>query len=275
MVGLGIGLSPNLPSYRVGAVTPPPDPDPVITSIPVSSFDTTAGDGTVSVNNETGIVSVTYGTTSTYARSTALPVTVGKRYRLHWIQGGASAGQLGLGSLVGGVNYRPNTGNSLGANTFDFAPNDLNLFINIGRAAAGTTEFSGFQLEEIPMLTFADTNPALLLASNFAATDAGTTIDAANQTVTIASTGTQVRSRATATLVVGKLYRLRYTISGASAFLGIGTAAGGQQYKSFYLSQLGTYEYEFTPGQTTVHFQFHRSSSGTAVISNIALQEVV
>lgn len=125
------------------------------------------------------------------------------------------------------------------------------------------------------MLTFADTNPALLLASNFAATDAGTTIDAANQTVTIVSTGTQQRARAIATLVPGKLYRMRYTISGASAFLGIGTAAGGQQYKSFYLSQLGTYEYEFTPGQTTVHFQFHRSSSGTAVISNIALQEVV
>lgn len=271
MLALGLGISLSTASFRAspGVVAPP---EPV--AIPVSVFDTTAGDGTVNVDSTAQTVSVTYGTTTTAARSSAITVDPTKRYRLHWTQGGDSSGQLGLGSLVGGVHYRPYTGNSLGANSFDFAPNDPNLFITVARSAAGTTTFSGFQLEVIPNVAFVDSSPALMTISNWAATDANTTINTGNSTISIASTGTQVRARATAALVPGTLYRFRYNITGANAFLGIGTAAGGQQYKAFYLSETGQRTFEFTATQETVHFQFHRTASGTAVISDFAIQVV-
>lgn len=237
-------------------------------SVDVSTFSTVAGDGTTSVN--TGTVSVAFGTTSTSRRSSGLAVTIGKRYRLTWTQAGTSGGQLGIGTSLGGSQYRPTIGGSLGSNTVYFTATTATVFVTVQRASAGTTTFSGFTLNTELEPTWADT--ALISAAGWTL-DASATVNTTTGVITLAASGTLITARQSITTTAGTLCRLKWTVGGNTTQTPIGSSSGGAQYRSAALNDaVGSRTYEFRPTTTTTWIQFQRTTAGTATVSNIAVQ---
>lgn len=249
--------------------------DPNVAPVDVSTFSTKAGDGTTSLDTTNGTMSIAFGTTATSLRSSAIAVTVGKRYRVIWSLSGSSGGQAGFGTSVGGPQYRPTTGGALGANTFEFVAETTALHITFQRASAGTTVFGPISLLEIPAAAFSDLSPQPITPAFWTTVNAGATVDGTTGAVTITASGTQVLVRGSFTSIVGKLYRLRFTVGTSNAFVLIGTSAGGSQIKASSSSNgVGSWVYEFAATSTATHIQVHRSAAGTTVVSDIAIQEV-
>jgi hypothetical protein len=213
-------------------------------------------------------MSIAFGTTTT-GRRALVPVVVGKRYRVSWVYSGTTGMQLYAGTTAGGLQYRPNIASDL---FFDFTATSTDLHLGFQRIAAGTTVVSSLTIQEIPIVTWADTS--LINPASWAVTGA-VTVDQTTGAITIPSTGTTISARQGFPTTMGKLYRVRWNNS-LSTFCLIGTANGGAQMKSAAASDAaGDRTYEFRPTTTTTWLQYQRSASGTAVVSNIFVQETV
>lgn len=270
MLGFGIGLAL---SVGVGSASPTAV-EPVQIPVDVALFATKAGDGATALDSETQSISISYGTTATSLRSSAITVEVGKRYRVFWTLGGTSGGQAGFGVSVGGPQYRPTMGGTAGENTFDFTATSENFHITFQRASAGTTTFSNIYLQEIPAVSWVDIAPNLFVPESWILST-GVTVDAETGDITIPATGTTISARQGVATEVGKLYRLRWVNNNNSTMCLIGTANGGAQFKSASSSDpVGSRTHEFLASTTTSWVQFQRSANGTAIVSDIYLQEV-
>lgn len=271
MLGFGIGLAL---SVGVGSASPTAA-EPVQIPVDVALFATVTGDGTTSLDTEAQSISISYGTTATSRRSSAITVEVGKRYRVFWTLGGTSGGQAGFGTSVGGPQYRPTFGGTTGEQTFDFTATSTSFHITFQRASSGTTTFSNVYLQEIPEVTWADIEPNLFDPGAWILSS-GVTVDAETGAITIPATGTVISARQGVATEIGKLYRLRWVNNNNSTMCLIGTANGGSQFKSAASSDpVGARTHEFLATTTTSWVQFQRSANGTAIVSDIYLQEVV
>lgn len=245
--------------------------EPTAQPVDTSTFSTKTGDGTTSIAGDT--LSIAYGTATTSLRGTHA-VTSGKRYRVTWTQGGTSGGQASFGTSVGGTQYRTAQAGLIGANSFDFQAASTALHLTFQRASAGTTTFSGITVKQIPNVLWLNTDLLKATTTINTFSSASATIDGRG-IITIVASGTMVYARGSITTEIGKLYRLRYTISGATAFVAIGTSAGGSQLKGVTASELGVRTYEFVATGTTTWVQFHRTAAGTTTVADIDLQTVL
>ena len=271
MLGFGIGLAL---SVGVGSASPTAV-EPVQIPVDVALFATVTGDGTTSLDTENQSISISYGTTSTSRRSSAITVEVGKRYRVFWTLSGTSGGQAGFGTSVGGPQYRPTMGGTAGVNTFDFTATSVNFHITFQRASAGTTVFSDIYLQEIPQVSWVDIAPTPFDPEAWILTS-GVTVDAETGAITIPATGTTISARQGVATEIGKLYRLRWVNNDNTTMCLIGTSNGGAQFKSAASSDpVGSRTHEFLASTTTTWVQFQRSANGTVVVADIHLQEVV
>lgn len=230
---------------------------------------TVGGNGTVNVTAISA--EVTYGTNATSARFTH-PVTTGQRYRVEWTESGTSGGQAGFGLSGGGTQYR-STIDSVQGDYFDFTAVSDTLGVSFQRASAGTTTFSNITLTPIPEVTWTN-NPSLVVPANWTALSAGVTVDPTTGDITIPAAGSTLLARQQILgLTTGKLYRLSWTNGGNTTMALIGTSQGGTQIKTASSSDpVGARTFEFVH-QGTTWIQFQRSASGTAIVSNIVIQE--
>ncbi len=241
--------------------------------IPVANFATVAGDGSTTVDTTAKTLSITFGTTATSLRG-SYGVTTGKRYRIIWTMESTNAttGQLGLGTSLGGPQYRPTISGVEGANFVEFTATTSTVYPTFQRASTGTTVFSNIKIQEIAEVSWADT--ALITAAGWTQLSSGVTVDSGTGAITIPATGTNLSARQGIATTVNTLYRLRWNNSASTQCL-IGTANGGSQMKSASASDaIGDRTYEFRATTTTTWIQFQRSTSGTAVVSNIVVQQV-
>lgn len=226
---------------------------------------TVGGNGTVNVTATSA--EVTYGTNATSARFTH-PVTVGQRYRVEWSESGTSGGQAGFGISGGGTRYR-STIDSVQGNYFDFTAVSTTLGVSFQRASAGTTTFFNITLTPIDAPTWTD-NPSLVVPANWVLSP-GVTVDGVTGAITIPATGTVLSARQQITGVTqGKLYRLSWTNENNIAQCLIGTTSGGSQIKTTSSSSARTFEFV---AQADTWIQFQRGTNGTAIVSNIVIQE--
>lgn len=238
-----------------------------ILPINVSLFTTSVGDGATSIDETAQTITVTYGTTAT-ARRGVVPVTIGKRYRVSWVYGGATNGSLYAGTTLGGLQYRAAIVNDT---FFDFTAIAAELHLSFQRTTTGTTTVSSLTIQEIPEVTWTDTS--LITPAGWVQLGTGVTVDQTTGAITIPATGSVLSARQSVTTTVNKLYRLRWNNSIASQCL-IGTTNGGQQMKTASSSDsAGDRTYEFRATTTTTWIQFQRATAGTVVISNIFVQE--
>jgi hypothetical protein len=242
---------------------------PAAQAVNAAGFATKTGDGTTSISGDT--LSIAFGTTTTSLRGTHA-VTAGKRYRVTWTQAGSSGGQASFGTTVGGTQYRTAQAGVIDANSFDFQAASTTLHLTFQRAAAGTTTFSGITVKQIPNVSWELT--ALVSPQTLTSLSAGVTIDGRG-IVTIPAAGSMLFARGSFATEIGKLYRLRYTITGNTAFVAIGTSTGGSQIKSVSASEIGVRTYEFVATAVATTVQFHRTTAGTAQIADYDLQTVV
>jgi hypothetical protein len=241
-----------------------------VVPISIALFSTAYGDGTTSIDTTAQTISIAYGTTST-GRRALVPVVVGKRYRVSWTYTGTTGMQLYAGTAAGGLQYRPNIANDL---FFDFTATTTDLHLGFQRIATGTTTVSNLTIQEIPAVTWADTS--LITPAGWVSISPGVTIDQTTGAMTIASTGSLLSARQGFTTTVGKLYRARWNNSIAGVFCLIGSSNGGSQMKSAASSDSsGDKTYEFRATTTQSWLQYQRSTTGTAVVSNIFVQETV
>lgn len=237
--------------------------------ISVALFSTSVGDGATSIDETAQTITVTYGTTAT-ARRGVVPVTVGKRYRVSWVYAGSTNGSLYAGTTLGGLQYRAAVVNDT---FFDFTATATDLHLAFQRVSAGTTTVSNLTIQEIPEVTWVDTS--LITPAGWVQLGAGVTVDQTTGAITIPSTGTMLSARQGVATVVNKLYRARWNNS-TNTFCLIGTSNGGSQMKTATSSDgAGDRTYEFRATTTTTWLQYQRSANGTAVVSNIFIQETV
>jgi hypothetical protein len=238
--------------------------------IDVSLFSVTGGDGVSSIDTTAKTITVTYGTTTT-SRRAAVPVTSGKRYRISWAYSGTTSGMYQFaGTSDGGIQYRSPIQNDA---FFDVTVTTATLHLGFQRQSAGTTTVSNITIQEIPEVTWTDTS--LISPAGWTNLSAGVTVDQTTGAITIPAAGTTLSARQSFPTTVGKLYRLRWNITLATMCL-IGTGSGGGQMKaSFFSDVAGNLVYEFRPTTTTTWLQYQRTSSGTTVVSNIFVQEMV
>lgn len=251
---------------------PPETPQPV--PMDLTTFTTVTGDGTASANTSTGVVSVTYGTVATSLRGST-PVTSSKRYRVQWTMANdnGNAGQVGFGTSLGGPQYRPTLSGTVGTNTFDFTAVSTPLYVTFQKPSAGTSTFSSITLLEIPEVTWVDTS--LITPAGWTQLSSGVTVDGSTGAITIPATGTALSARQGVATEVGKFYRLRWTNGSNTTQCLIGPTNGsGVQKTASSSDPVGSRTYEFTATSTTTWIQFQRSANGTAVVSNIQIQEV-
>lgn len=238
---------------------------------PTTGFTSTGG-GTVTPSATD--VSVTYATTTTAARFSH-PVTIGQRYRLTWTQTGSASAQTAFGTSSGGIQYRPALTPVQGT-TFDFTATATTLWITAQRTTAGTTVFSNFTIAPIAEVAWVDITPSKINKAGWSVS-AGITVDANTGAITIPATGTSLSARQEITgLTQGVNYRLRWVNNSNSTMALLGTSNGGGQMKSAVSSDaVGSRTYEFVAqGATFTYVQFQRSTSGTAVVSDIEFQQV-
>ena len=238
---------------------------------PTTGF-VTSGDGAI-VPSATD-VSVTYGTTTTSARFSH-PVTIGQRYRVAWTQTGSTGGQTAFGTSAGGGQYRPTLAPVQGT-VFDFTATTATLWVNAQRASAGTTVFSNFTITPIAEVVWADITPSVINKAGWTPSTAAVTIDTNTGAITIAATGSTINARQSITLTQGVNYRMRWVNGSNSTMALLGTSTGGGQMKAASSSDpVGSRTYEFVAQSATVSVQFQRSATGTAVVSDIEIQQVV
>lgn len=244
------------------------------TALDVSTFSTKTGDGTTAVDPTAKTLTIAYGTAATSLRGQH-PVTSGTRYRVSWTMSSTNAtqGQAGFGTSLGGPQYRPTIGGVAGVNIFDFTAVGDTLYPTFQRASTGETTFSAITIAEIPQVTWADISPQPITSSTWTALSSGVTVSSG--TITIPATGTLLSAAGSITTVAGKLYRLVWTVGTNTVQCAIGTSQGSAAMKSAGVNHsIGTNTYEFMATSTTTWFQFQRQTSGTTVVSSIALQEV-
>lgn len=239
-----------------------------ILSLPVDTFTTVVGDGATSIDTTAQTISITYGTTTTGRRGT-YPVTVGKRYRVTWVYSGTTGMSMYAGTSSGGIQYRHPVASDL---LFDVTVTATTLHMTFQRTAAGTTTVSDLKIQEIPEVTWVDT--ALVSPTAWTNLSAGVTVDTTTGAITIPATGTTLAARQVCTTVAAKLYRLRWINNTNTTMCLIGSTSGGQQMKAATSSDaVGSRTYEFRATNTTSSILFQRSATGTAVVSDIQIQE--
>lgn len=238
-------------------------------NVDVTTFSAGTGDGTYSFDSTAKTLTVTYGTTTTGIRGSH-PVTVGKRYRISWAYSGATGAQMALGTALGGTQYRP----GIASDTFvDFTATTATAYITFQRTAAGTTTVSSIEILEIPEVTWVDT--AAPTSTGWVSLSTGVTVDSNTGAVTIPATGTSLLARQSMTTVAGTLYRLRWINNSNTTQCLLGTSQGGGQFKTATASDpIGYNAYEFRATSTTTWVQVQRTTTGTAVVSDIRLQQI-
>lgn len=227
------------------------------------------GDGTV--NTTSTSAAVTFGTVATSARFSHTVVS-GQRYRISWTESGTSGGQAGFGTSAGGTQYR-STIDSVQGDYFDFTATTTTVWISFQRASAGTTTFQNITIIPIAEPTWT-TNAALVVIANWTQLSSGVTVDGTTGAITIPATGSNLSARQQITGVTqGNLYRLSWTNGSNTTQCLIGTANGGSQIKTASSSDpVGARTFEFV-AQSQTWIQFQRATTGTAVVSNIVIQE--
>lgn len=233
----------------------------------------TSGDGAI-VTSSTD-VSVTYGTTTTSARFSHTVVN-GQRYRVTWTQTGSSNAQTAFGTSAGGGQYRPTLAPVQGT-TFDFTSVGTMLWVNAQRVGAGTTVFSNFVIQPIAEVTWTDITPSLINKAGWSLS-ATVTVDGTTGAITIPATGSVISARQEITgLTQGVNYRLRWVNGSNSTQALLGISNGNGLMKSASSSDaVGSRTYEFVAQSATTNWvQFQRSTSGTAVVSDIEFQQVL
>lgn len=244
--------------------------------IDVATFTTKTGDGTTAIDTAAKTLTIAFGTTATSLRGQTF-VTPGQRYRVAWTMASTNAtqGQAGFGTSLGGPQYRPTLSGVAGVNTFDFTATFDTLYPTFQRASTGETTFSAFSLTKIPEVTWSNLSPQPITPGSWSALSVGVTVDSGTGAISIPATGTLLSAAGPFTTVAGKPYRLVWTVAGNAVAVPIGTTQAGTTFKSNSVTHApGNHSYEFTPTGTTTWIQFQRQTAGTAVISNIALQEV-
>lgn len=264
------------------------------------------GTGTVTIDPELNgmIITPVAGATTSIRRVHA--IMAGVRYRLTWTLSENTAFCL-LGTSNGGQQYKTATASDqVGVRTFEFDATSDTLWMQFQRSAAGATVVSNIILEQItlpaldqtisvptrtvvgnvaiPMITTggAATFPNLFLDPATWLANGGLVSDPAAITletnrITINANGTTAAStRKKHDVVIGKTYRLTWTVFGGNVFTLLGTANGGGQYKSASSSDaIGPRSFEFTATSVALWIQFQRTLTGAAGVTDITLQEVV
>jgi parallel beta-helix repeat protein len=246
-------------------------------AMPVSTFTTQAGDGTTSLDTAANSMTIAFGTTATSLRGSYFPLVVGKRYRASWSMSSSNGtqGQAGFGTSAGGPQYRPTLGGVAGLNSFEFDAVSDTLYPTFQRASAGSTTFSGFTIAEVAPAAWIAIKPQPIVPAFWTARSSGVTVNATTGVLTIAATGTLISGAGSFTTVVGKLYRLAWTVGGNSVSCLIGTSQGGSTLKSSgVVHAVGSYSYEFAATSTTTWIQFQRQTSGTATVSGAVMQQL-
>lgn len=98
-----------------------------------------------------------------------------------------------------------------------------------------------------------------------------------NGTISLAAAGgTPTNVRRSWTVITGRNYRFRWTLATNTCALALGTASGGEQYKSLGTTHdpLGANSFIFKTTTTTLWGMFQRTDAGTSVISDFALEEL-
>lgn len=246
-------------------------------AIPVSAFTTVAGDGTTSVDTASGSMTIAFGTTATSLRGSASGLTVGRRYRVSWTMSSTNAtqGQAGFGTSLGGPQYRPTMGGVSGVNTYDFDAVQSILYATFQRASAGSSTFSQLSLVQIPQVAWTALAPQPITPSFWTALSAGVTVNSTSGDITIPATGTLLSAAGSFATTVGKTYRLAWTTGGNTVQALVGTAQGGTSLKSSGVNHaVGSATYEFVATGTTTWVQFQRTTTGTATVSGVVMQEI-
>lgn len=246
------------------------------TSLDVTTFSTKTGDGATAIDSTAKTLTIAYGTGATSLRGQH-PVASGTRYRISWTMASTNAtqGQAGFGTSLGGPQYRPTLGGVAGENAFEFTSVSTVFYPTFQRASTGETTFSNIVISEIPQVAWANLSPQPIVPTTWTALSSGVTVNGSTGAITIAATGTNLSAAGSVTTVVGKLYRLAFTVATNTVQCAIGTSQGSAVLKSAGVNHsIGFNTYEFSATSTTTWIQFQRSISGTTVVSEVALQEV-
>ena len=251
-----------------------PDATPV--AIPVSGFTATAGDGVSSLDTGAGSITIAYGTAATSRRGSIGGLTPGLRYRVSWTVSNSNAtqGQAGFGTSLGGPQYRPTMGGVTGVNTFEFTAEIDTLYLTFQRASTGSSTFSALSIVNIPQAPWNPIVPTVITPAFWTALSSAVNVNGTTGDITIPAAGTQLSAAGSFASVIGKTYRLSFTVATNSVQCAIGTSQGGVTLKSAGVNHAtGVNRYEFTATSATTWIQFQRTTTGTTVVSGAILEE--